>query len=336
MVHLRSYELPHEPSIRAMICQAVLATSAATTFFDPVSIGDRRFADGGFGASNLVNEVEGETANIWRPKTGYLKPLAKCFISIGTGNPGKKAFGDSLLGFPTNTTISIATEPEHTDKKSIARRARHFDEKRYFRFDVEQGLQDVGLEEHKKSAIEAASYRYLSHTAQKPRARECNQNFSSKQNPKRDVPSGPTAINDQELIDRLPIAEQAPFDSYTKKNDPLCPEDTRTEVLKEMRAWTYAADESCIFWLNAAVGTGKSTIVRTVALDFHKRRELGASFFFPRSGGDAAHAGKFLTSIVRQLTIHWPALERLVGDALREQPDIASKTREDQWTMLVA
>lgn len=181
MVHLRSYELPHEPSIRAMICQAVLATSAATTFFDPVSIGDRRFADGGFGASNLVNEVEGETANIWRPKTGYLKPLAKCFISIGTGNPGKKAFGDSLLGFPTNTTISIATEPEHTDKKSIARRARHFDEKRYFRFDVEQGLQDVGLEEHKKSAIEAASYRYLSHTAQKPRARECNQNFSSKQ-----------------------------------------------------------------------------------------------------------------------------------------------------------
>ncbi|KAG9514048.1 phospholipase, patatin family protein, partial [Aureobasidium melanogenum] len=173
MVHLRSYELPHEPSIRAMICQATLATSAATTFFDPVSIGDRRFADGGFGASNLMDELEGETANIWCPKTGYLKPLVECFISIGTGNPGKKAFEDSLLGFPTKTTISIATETEHTDKNFIGRRAKYFDQKRYFRFNVEQGLQDVGLEEHKKKrAIEAASYRYLSHTRHRSRERE--------------------------------------------------------------------------------------------------------------------------------------------------------------------
>ncbi|KAH7130099.1 hypothetical protein B0J11DRAFT_577649 [Dendryphion nanum] len=31
--------LPNEPSIRATICEAALATSTATTFFDPVSIG---------------------------------------------------------------------------------------------------------------------------------------------------------------------------------------------------------------------------------------------------------------------------------------------------------
>ncbi|KAG9910792.1 hypothetical protein KCU98_g2374, partial [Aureobasidium melanogenum] len=153
----------------------------------------------------------------------------------------------------------------------------------------------------------------------------------------RDVPSTPTAINDQKLIDRLPFAEQAPFDSHTKQDHPLYLEDTRTEVLKEMRAWTYAADESCISWLDGAAGTGKSTIARTVARDFHERKELGASFFFFfRGGGGAAHAGKFLASIVRQLTIHWPALKRHVSEALREQPDIASKTREDQWTLLVA
>lgn len=74
---LRSYSLPEEPNIRATICQAALATSAATTFFDSVSIGDRTFTDGGLGANNPVDEVEGEASNIWCPETGDLKPLVK-------------------------------------------------------------------------------------------------------------------------------------------------------------------------------------------------------------------------------------------------------------------
>lgn len=64
IIRLRSYSLSHEPNIRASICQAALATSAATTFFEPVSIGDRSFADSGLGANNLVDEVEGEASNI--------------------------------------------------------------------------------------------------------------------------------------------------------------------------------------------------------------------------------------------------------------------------------
>jgi len=129
MIRLRSYTLPDEPSIRATICEAALATSAATTFFDPVSIGDRTFADGGFGANNPVDEVEGEAANIWCSETGDLKPLVKCFISIGTGNPGKKAFEDSIIKFLSETVVQIATETEATEKKFIARWAKHFDER---------------------------------------------------------------------------------------------------------------------------------------------------------------------------------------------------------------
>ncbi|KAF1955434.1 hypothetical protein CC80DRAFT_536030 [Byssothecium circinans] len=132
MVRLRSYSLPNKPSIRATICEAALATSAATTFFNPISIGDRTFADGGFGANNPADE--------------------------------------------------IATETEATEKKFIARWAKHFDEKRYFCFNVEQGLQNIGLEEYKKKgAIEAASEGYLTHMAQKFRVRDCIQNLRLKQ-----------------------------------------------------------------------------------------------------------------------------------------------------------
>ncbi|KAH8694330.1 hypothetical protein GQ44DRAFT_719472 [Phaeosphaeriaceae sp. PMI808] len=182
MIRLRSYSLPDEPSIYATICEAALATSAATTFFDPISIGDRTFADGGFGANNPVDEVEGEAANIWCSETGDLKPLVKCFISIGTGNPGKKPFEDGLFKFLSETVVQIATETEATERKFIARWAKHFDEKRYFRFNVEQGLQSIGLEEYKKKgAIEAASEGYLTHMAQKFRVRDCIRNLQLKQ-----------------------------------------------------------------------------------------------------------------------------------------------------------
>jgi predicted acylesterase/phospholipase RssA len=182
IVRLRSYSLPDEPNIRTTICQAARATSAATTFFDPIRIGDRSFADGGLGANNPVDEVEGEAANIWCSGTGDLKPLVKCFISIGTGNPGKKAFEDSIFKFLGQTVVNIATETENTEKKFVARWAKHFDEKRYFRFNIDQGLQGIGLDEYKKKgAMEAATAAYLTHTAQKFRVRDCILNLRLKQ-----------------------------------------------------------------------------------------------------------------------------------------------------------
>jgi predicted acylesterase/phospholipase RssA len=182
IIRLRSYSLPDEPNIRATICQAALATSAATAFFEPVSIGDRTFADGGLGANNPVDEVEGEASNIWCPETRDLKPLVKCFISIGTGNPGKKAFEDSMIKFLSQTVVEIATETENTERKFIARWAEHFDEKRYFRFNVDQGLQNIGLDEYKKKgAMEAATEGHLTHVAQKFRVRDCVRNLRLKQ-----------------------------------------------------------------------------------------------------------------------------------------------------------
>ncbi|OWT42401.1 protein kinase subdomain-containing protein [Pochonia chlamydosporia 170] len=146
-------------------------------------IGDRSFADGGLGANNPVDEVEGEASNIWCSETGDLKPLVKCFISIGTGNPGKKPFEDSMIKFLGQTLVQIATETENMEKRFIARWARHFDEKRYFRFNVEQGLQEIGLEEYKKKGpIQAATEGYLTHITQKFRVRDCILNMRLKEN----------------------------------------------------------------------------------------------------------------------------------------------------------
>ena len=182
ITRLRSYTLPDEGEIPATICEAALATSAATGFFDSVSIGERKFVDGALGANNPVDEVEGEAANIWSPNTGDLKPLVKCFISIGTGNPGIKALEDNAIKFLSKSLERIVTDTEETERKFIARWAKHYDENRYFRFNVDQGLQDVGLAEYKeRGRMQAATEKYLRHQAQKFRVRDCVENLQQKQ-----------------------------------------------------------------------------------------------------------------------------------------------------------
>ena len=182
IVRLRSYTLPEEPTIPATICQAALATSAATTFFEPVYIGNRMFADGGLGANNPVWEVEGEAADIWCSDSGDLKPLVKCFVSIGTGNPGIEAFEEGIFKFLGQTVVDIATDTEETERKFIAQWRKHFDENRYFRFNVDQGLQSIGFDEYKQQgAIEAATERYLDNQSQRNRVRDCMKNLELKQ-----------------------------------------------------------------------------------------------------------------------------------------------------------
>lgn len=64
ITRLRSYSLPNEFNIRTTICDTALIISAATGFFDPLSIGARRFMNGILGANNPVDEVEEKASNI--------------------------------------------------------------------------------------------------------------------------------------------------------------------------------------------------------------------------------------------------------------------------------
>lgn len=138
--------------------------------------------DGGLHASNPVFEVEGEASNIWCARTGDLKPLVKCFISIGTGNHGTKQIEDNAFKFAIKTLGAIATETAETQKKFEANWAKHLDEKRVFRFNVEQGLQDVGLAEYRvKAIIEAATHAHLERHHQVSRVRDCVANLKLKQ-----------------------------------------------------------------------------------------------------------------------------------------------------------
>ena len=180
--YLRSYKKHDEQGIDASICEAAKATTAAPAFFDPVEIKGRSFADAGLGANNPVNEVEREASDIWSPEERELKPMVKCFISIGTGNPGPNPFQNSMYKFLTETLVRIATDTETTAENFMARWAKHSQGGRYFRFNVEQGLQGIGLEEYeRKGDIEEATLSYLRDQKQKIALRDCIKNLSFKE-----------------------------------------------------------------------------------------------------------------------------------------------------------
>lgn len=98
--------------------------------------------------------------------------------------------------------------------------------------------------------------------------------------------------------------------------------------------WSDNPHSKCIFWLSGMVGSGKSTISRTVADIFAKQNRLGGSFFFTRGGGDLALTTKFFTTLAYQLAGELPPFKRALCEAIRKSPDIAGNYLSDQWQQL--
>jgi hypothetical protein len=82
-------------------------------------------------------------------------------------------------------------------------------------------------------------------------------------------------------------------------------------------------------------GTGKSTISRTVAKSFKHDGLLAASFFFRRGEGDRGNAMKLFPTITRQLVHRFPELISGIRKAIRDAPNIATKSLKEQFDKLL-
>jgi predicted acylesterase/phospholipase RssA len=139
------------------IWEAARATSAAATFFDPMTIGHQSYVDGATGFNNPVEIVLEEARDIWPDALSRIQSI----VSIGTGVPEPKDFGDDLRDILL-TLKAIATETERTHMRFLKNHDDLGLKDRYFRFNVNQGLRDIRLDDHAKvHTIEAAARLYL-------------------------------------------------------------------------------------------------------------------------------------------------------------------------------
>ncbi|KAK4867695.1 hypothetical protein LT330_001205 [Penicillium expansum] len=335
VTRLRSYS-SEGIDIPATICEAALATSAATGFFEPVSIGARLFVDGALGANNPVDEVEGEASDIWCPNTGELKPLVKCFISIGTGNPGKKPIQDKVFRLLSETLVAISTETEETERKFIARWARHHDEKRFFRFNVEQGLQGIDLAEYAaQGQIAAVTDEYIRHQNQRFRMRDCVENLEQKEY---DTSSDDTrqftlAEEIQQFEDKVRLRKLVDSSRNVFNNIPF-PRNAgfvgRGDQLSEVEHMLFSPDKQRKVAITGLGGVGKTQVAIEIAYRAQARRGECSIFWIQATSSETLE--RTYLQIAQHLQL--PGLEDQQADAKKLLRDYLNDRNVGQWLLI--
>lgn len=137
------------------------------------------------------------------------------------------------------------------------------------------------------------------------------------------------------VLDRLPVAQGASFDSREEQFNSFCLEGTRVDLLRQIDQWAQAPNAKPIFWLNGMAGTGKSTIARTICRSFAKSYQLASSFFFKRGEADRGSVSRFVTTMAHQLIQRHPVVASHVKSAIDEDPNIAGKASPRQFENLI-
>ena len=141
--------------------------------------------------------------------------------------------------------------------------------------------------------------------------------------------------NQRMIIDRLPVAIGASFNSRAEEHNPSCLPNTRVQLLGDINRWVDADDSKSIFWLSGMAGTGKSTISRTLAKSLSSRGRLAASFFFKRGEADRGNLSKFVTTMSRQIVDGIPHVAGPVKEAIECDGSIVSAAVQEQFDRLL-
>lgn len=137
------------------------------------------------------------------------------------------------------------------------------------------------------------------------------------------------------MLNLLPVAYGATFDSHREEHNQYCLPDTRVDLLHTISQWADGREGEAVFWLNGMAGTGKSTISRTLSRSFSNSRQLGASFFFKRGEADRNAAAKFFSTIAAQLSQTEVAVAPYIKNALEEDPTLVQKSLSEQFQKLI-
>ncbi|KAH7120710.1 hypothetical protein EDB81DRAFT_814579 [Dactylonectria macrodidyma] len=158
---------------------------------------------------------------------------------------------------------------------------------------------------------------------------------SNTRNEVRETRTAVLDANQRAVLDRLPVAAGASFDSHAEEGNPTCLPNTRVELLEQIVEWSKNPLAKPIFWLNGMAGTGKSTISRTIARTLAQSGHLGASFFFKRAEGDRGTSTQLFTTIASQIAARKPTIAPHIKQAIDADSAITDKGLQEQLNKLI-
>lgn len=126
----------------------------------------RKFGDGALRANNPVQELEEEARDVWGrgDRAWNFEPNVRCLVSVGTGKLALEPFHETLWGLKMfNSLKGILKETEDTVNHFHKIHTNLFQKNQAFRFNVDQGLEKVRLEEtNEVDNVKALTRKYLS------------------------------------------------------------------------------------------------------------------------------------------------------------------------------
>jgi predicted acylesterase/phospholipase RssA len=159
------------------IWEACRATSAATTFFDPIEIGSygQKFAYEAIADNNPIQLVYREAETLWPQRV-----REAVLISIGTGSAPSPALDRNLLSV-VKVLKDIVVQTESTADDFFSDHLHMTDRDLLYIFNVYHGLVEIGLEEYKeRRRIADATHTYLTAGETRQRRRKCIQKLGYK------------------------------------------------------------------------------------------------------------------------------------------------------------
>ncbi|KAF5312271.1 hypothetical protein D9619_003709 [Psilocybe cf. subviscida] len=114
----------------------------------------------------------------------------------------------------------------------------------------------------------------------------------------------------------------AAYDAAAREDVPKCHENTRVAIVEGIEKWSTCHEDyhaRPIMWMYGPAGSGKTTIMQTVAATFSKEGALAGSFFFSRSAPNRPKTKvNFVITIAYQLWFNVPAIRDHMVTALAD------------------
>ncbi|KAM0208164.1 hypothetical protein ACHAQI_007174 [Fusarium lateritium] len=120
----------------------------------------------------------------------------------------------------------------------------------------------------------------------------------------------------------LHVVHDARYDSADVGDSPRCEHNTRVRVRQTIDQWADEDKGESFFWLIGPAGTGKSTLIRSVADSFNTTKRLVGGYFFKRGEQGRNDTGRLFSTLAMQLADNMPffkeSLRASLGDIDRE------------------
>ncbi|KAI1441841.1 hypothetical protein F5Y02DRAFT_430764 [Annulohypoxylon stygium] len=298
------------------IWEAARATSAAATFFDPITIGRQKFVDGATGNNN---------------------PIRQCIVSVGTGVPILEDFGNNLKEL-VSTLRRIATDTEETERRFYRDHKDLGIGNKYFRFNVDRGLSDVALGAFERiNVIETATESFL----RNDRVKELVEMFVSSK-------ASMLCMISREEKERY-LSWLYPVDTLRLFNDAQSRKKVESEWFHEGYLKSWMQETSSALWLVGKPGAGKTVLSASVIGLLQRKPDVNVLYFYFSFGDDKTqNIANFKQSLLSQLVRYFVredkdkadswyipiAFQRLFSDYQPSRDPPTKKVEEIFWELL--